>query len=78
MHRDGKVQTFDKPVQKTNEQVEPYLYDKRPEYFIFGGLVFTRLTSSYLLTFGNCAPLMEKTEKVPKAASTSTLAAKYR
>ena len=23
---------------------EPYLYDRRPEYFIIGGLVFTRLT----------------------------------
>ncbi len=62
--RDGKVLTFDMPVQKTNEQVEPYLYDKRPEYFIIGGLVFTRLTSSYLLTFGSNTPPMEMIEKL--------------
>ena len=62
--RDGKVLTFDMPVQKTNEQIEPYLYDKRPEYFIIGGLVFTRLTSSYLLTFGSNTPPMEMLEKI--------------
>ena len=62
--RDGKVLTLDMPIQKTNEQIEPYLYDKRPEYFIIGGLVFTRLTSSYLLTFGNSTPPMEMLEKI--------------
>ena len=62
--RDGKVLTFDMPVQKTHEQIESYLYDRRPEYFIIGGLVFTRLTSSYLLTFGNNAPPMEMLEKI--------------
>ena len=62
--RDGKVMTFDMPVQKTHDQVEPYLYDKRPEYFIIGGLVFTRLTSSYLLTFNGTTPPMEMVEKL--------------
>lgn len=62
--RNGKVLTFDMPVQKTNEQVEPYLYDKRPEYFIIGGLVFTRLTSSYLLTFGSNTPPIAMIEKL--------------
>ena len=62
--RDGKVLTFDMPVQKTNEQIEPYLYDRRPEYFIIGGLVFTRLTSSFLLTFGSNTPPMEMIEKL--------------
>ena len=62
--RDGKVLTFDMPVQKTNDQVEPYLYDKRPEYFIIGGLVFTRLTSSYLLTFGSNTPPIAMIEKL--------------
>jgi len=62
--RDGKVLTFDMPVQKSNDQVEPYLYDRRPEYFIIGGLVFTRLTSSYLLNFGSNTPPMEMVEKL--------------
>ena len=62
--RDGKVLTMDMPVQKSNDQVEPYLYDKRPEYFIIGGLVFTRLTSSYLLTFGSNTPPIEMIEKL--------------
>ena len=62
--RDGKVLTFDMPVEKTHDQVEPYLYDRRPEYFIIGGLVFTRLTSSYLLTFSGSTPPMEMVEKL--------------
>ena len=62
--RDGKALTLDMPVQKQNEKVEPYLYDRRPEYFIIGGLVFTRLTSSYLLTFGNNTPPIEMIEKL--------------
>ena len=52
------------PVRKQNDQVEPYLYDRRPEYFIIGGLVFTRLTYSYLLTFGSNTPPMEMVEKL--------------
>ena len=62
--RDGKELTLDMPVQKQNEQIEPYLYDRRPEYFIIGGLVFTRLTSSYLLTFGSGSAPMEMLEKI--------------
>ena len=62
--RDGKALTLDMPVQKQNEKVEPYLYDRRPEYFIIGGLVFTRLTSSYLLTFGSNTPPIEMIEKL--------------
>ena len=62
--RDGEVLTMDLPVQKSNDRVEPYLYDRRPEYFIIGGLVFTRLTYSYLLTFGSNTPPMEMVEKL--------------
>ena len=51
--RDGKMMTVELPVRKIPVQVEPYLYDRRPEYYIIGGLVFTRLTHSYLLIFGN-------------------------
>ena len=53
--RDGTVQTAELPVRKIAEQVEPYLYDRHPEYFIIGGLVFTRLTRSYLRVFGNAS-----------------------
>jgi len=62
--RDGNVLNSDIPVQKANNKIEPYLYDRRPEYFIIGGLVFTRLTKSYLLTFGNSIPPMEMLEKL--------------
>ena len=62
--RDGKVVTSDMPVRKVDDKIEPYLYDRRPEYFIIGGLVFTRLTYSYLLTFGNDTPPMEMLEKL--------------
>ena len=50
--RDGNVLKSDMLVQKTPDKIEPYLYDHHPEYFISGGLVFTRLTFSYLLAFG--------------------------
>ena len=62
--RDGKVITIDHTVHKINEQVEPYLYDRHPEYFIIGGLVFTRLTSSYLQLFGNGSPPIEIMERL--------------
>jgi hypothetical protein len=52
------------PVKKVDDKIEPYLYDRRPEYFIIGGLVFTRLTYSYILTFGNDTPPMEMLEKL--------------
>ena len=51
--RDGNLMTVELPVRKIPVLVDPYLYDRRPEYFIIGGLVFTRLTHSYLLIFGN-------------------------
>ena len=46
--RDGKVTESELEVRKLHEQVEPHLYDRRPEYYVIGGLVFTRLTYSYL------------------------------
>jgi len=67
--RDGNVLSMDMPVRKVDEKVEPYLYDRHPEYFIIGGLVFTRLTASYLLTFGNSSPPMEIVEKFTETKS---------
>ena len=61
--RDGKVMTIEMPVQKTPEKIEPYLYDHHPEYFIIGGLVFTRLTSSFMLTFGKAYPPFDVLQK---------------
>ena len=46
--RDGHTVSTDLIVEKIEEQIESYLYDRHPEYFIIGGLVFTRLTYSYL------------------------------
>jgi len=50
--RDGKIVESELAVRKIREQVEPHLYDRRPEYYVIGGLVFTRLTYSYLLEWG--------------------------
>ena len=54
--RDGRIENTELAVRKFNEQVEPHLYDRRPEYFIIGGLVFTRLSYSYLLEWGKSDP----------------------
>ena len=54
--RDGRIMDSALAVRKFNEQVEPHLYDRRPEYFIIGGLVFTRLSYSYLLEWGKSDP----------------------
>ena len=61
--RDGNVLTEELMVRKVHDQVEPYLYDRHPEYYIFGGLVFTRLSFSYLDEFGNDYPTFELLEK---------------
>jgi S1-C subfamily serine protease len=51
--RDGAVNNVD--IALTNPD-DPYvfrtIYDKRPEYFIVGGLVFSPLTRNYLVTLG--------------------------
>ena len=61
--RNGKRLNTRMSVQKLHEKVEPYLYDRHPEYYIVGGLVFTRLTYSYLETFGDDYPPIEMLEK---------------
>lgn len=61
--RNGKILNTKMLVRKLHEKVEPYLYDRHPEYYIVGGLVFTRLTYSYLDTFGDDYPPIEMLEK---------------
>jgi len=54
--RDGKIVNSELTVRKLHGQVEPFMYDTRPEYYIVGGLVFTRLSHSYLLACGKNRP----------------------
>lgn len=54
--RDGKVVNSELAVRRFNEQVEPYLYDQRPEYYIIGGMVFTKLSYSYFMSWGRDNP----------------------
>ena len=37
---------------KYSKPLIPYVFDTEPEYFIFGGLTFTPLTSNYLINLG--------------------------
>lgn len=69
--RDGNVLTSDMTVKKAPDKIEPYLYDRHPEYFIVGGLVFTRLTSSYLLAFGKSYPPIEIMQKYGEMKSST-------
>ena len=62
--RDGKVVESELAVRKLHEQVEPHLYDRRPEYYVIGGLVFTRLTYSYLLEWGKSTPPAELLRRI--------------
>jgi S1-C subfamily serine protease len=51
--RDGAEQDLTVPLKPV---IDPfafrYLYDRRPEYFVIGGLVFSPLTRNYLATLG--------------------------
>ena len=64
--RDGEVVESELPVRKLHEQVEPHLYDRRPEYYVIGGLVFTRLTYSYILEWGKNTPPAELLRRIGK------------
>ena len=54
--RDGDVIEREMTVCKMYEKIEPRLYDRRPEYFIIGGFVFTKLSYSYLDEWGKNSP----------------------
>lgn len=49
--RDGEAMRIDVPLKKPVRLVER-LFDQRPRYIIFGGLVFTTLTMNYLKEWG--------------------------
>lgn len=48
VYRKGRKLSLTLPVENIPELVPLTLYDKRPSYYIFGGLVFTRLTFPYV------------------------------
>ena len=54
--RGGRIVESELTVRKFHERIEPFLYDRRPEYYIVGGLVFTKLTYSYLTSWGRRTP----------------------
>lgn len=64
--RDGRIVNSELTVRKFHEQVEPFLYDQRPEYYIIGGLVFTKLSYSYLMTWGRNDPPARLMRKLGK------------
>lgn len=46
--RDGQERSVPLPVSKASFQIEPRIYDRAPDYYVVGGLVFTTLSASYL------------------------------
>ena len=62
--RDGKIVDSELTVRKFHEQVEPFLYDRKPEYYIVGGLVFTKLSYSYLMSWGRNDPPARLVRKI--------------
>lgn len=46
--RDGQELVVSLPVQKIDYQVGPRIYDRQPDYYCVGGLVFTPLSASYV------------------------------
>ncbi len=53
--RDGKPLSLDVPLSRKRPEdflVDPYMFDRGPKYFIFGGLIFQELTLPYLESWG--------------------------
>ena len=46
--RDGSAKIISPPMKDAQRLVEGPFYDVRPSYFVFGGLVFTKLTKNYI------------------------------
>ena len=46
--RDGKEMSFTLVTQPRNMRSLPLMYDKQPDYYVFGGFVFTPVSFSYL------------------------------
>lgn len=64
--RDGKKIDVKYYPAKYCDKIEPKLYEKLPSMFMIGGLVFTKLSFSYLDEWTKSAPPYELTEEVGK------------
>ena len=53
--RDGQEITSELPIRKSDLYISP-VYDREMDYYCFGGLIFSPLTSNFLITLGNNAP----------------------
>ena len=53
--RSGRELTAELPVRTPDQYIYP-VYDREIDYYCFGGLIFTTLTSNYLITLGKNAP----------------------
>ena len=53
--RSGRVINVDLPVRQSDYYMSP-VYDREMDYYCFGGLIFTTLTSNYLIELGKNAP----------------------
>jgi S1-C subfamily serine protease len=54
--REGEALTVDVPLLRKlpgDFLIDPYLFDRGPKYFIFGGLIFQELTLPYLESWGD-------------------------
>ena len=49
--RKGAVVEMSIAVAKQNTRVRRWVYDRRPDYFVYGGLVFTTVSFNYLVAF---------------------------
>ncbi|MBR3084788.1 MAG: trypsin-like peptidase domain-containing protein [Kiritimatiellae bacterium] len=47
--RDGAVVETSIPVAKRTQRVRRWMYDTKPDYFVFGGLVFTTASYNYMV-----------------------------
>ncbi|MBO4630818.1 MAG: trypsin-like peptidase domain-containing protein [Lentisphaeria bacterium] len=53
--RDGREITSELPIRKPDHYISP-IYDREMDYYCFGGLIFSTLTSNYLIALGDNAP----------------------
>ncbi len=54
--RDGKIISKLLPIRKSHNKIQDHLWDRGPEYYIVGGLVFTTLSHSFLEEWGKDNP----------------------
>ena len=46
--RDGKELSFTLKAKPLNRKIRPFMYDQKPDYYVFGGYVFTTVSLSFL------------------------------